>query len=154
MLAVEEALLQLVYLVVDDQEESRGELAANLRAVGAKQILSAANGAEAVAVMKTLSRPVDLILSDIRMPDGNGLQLLQALRTGHIKGMRMNATFVLTTAFPEIGVIQTASSLDANGFVVKPVNPLKFEAVLLKARRTIFPPNPVQHAEIFVPAEF
>jgi len=154
MRAVEEALLQLVYLVVDDKEECRGELAANLRAVGAKQILTAGSGAEAVAVLKAPPRPVDLILSDIRMPDGNGLQLLQALRTGSIKGMRLNATFVLTTAFPEIGIVQTASSLDANGFVVKPINPVKFEAVLLKARRTIFPPNPGQHGGVFVPAEF
>ena len=154
MSAVEEALLKLVYLVVDDKEECRGELAANLRAVGAKQILLAASGVEAVAMLKAQPRPVDLILSDIRMPDGNGLQLLQALRTGLIKGMRVNATFVLTTAFPEIGIIQTASSLDAKGLVVKPVNPVKFEAVLLKARRTVFPPNPGRHGQIFVPAEF
>jgi two-component system response regulator YesN len=154
MRPVQEALLHLVYLVVDDKEECRGELTANLKAVGAKQILSAASAGEAIAILKAPPRPIDLILSDIRMPGGNGLQLLQYVRTGRIMGLRMNATFVLTTAAPEIGIIQMAGSLDANGFVVKPVNPVKFEAVLLKARRTIFPPNPGQHASVFVPAEF
>ena len=151
---IEAALLQLVYLVVDDNETDRGHLAANLKGIGAKQVHAAASGTEALILMKGLPHPVDLIVSDIRMPNGNGLQLLQALRAGQIKGMRMNASFVCATAFPEVGIIQTASSLDANGFIAKPVNPTKFEAVILKARRTVFPPNPSKHLEVFVPAEF
>jgi CheY-like chemotaxis protein len=153
MRAIEEALLQLVCLVVDDSPECRSNLVANLKGVGAKEVLSAASGSEALNLLNLLGRPVDLILSDIRMPSGNGLQLLRALRAGEIQGMRMNATFVLATAYPQVGLIQTAASLDANGFVVKPVDPVKFEAALLKARRIIFPPNPAKAAEIYVPSE-
>jgi hypothetical protein len=50
-------------------------------------------------------------------------------------------------------VIQTASALDANGFMVKPIAPDKFEAAILKARRTVFPPDPNRHAHVYVPDE-
>jgi CheY-like chemotaxis protein len=153
MRAVEEALLQIVCLVVDDSEECRSTLVANLKGVGAKEVLSAASGSEALNLLNLLGRPVDLILSDIKMPSGNGLQLLQALRVGNIQGMRMNATFVLATAFPQVGFIQTASALDANGFIIKSADLHRFEASIVKARRIIFPPNPARHADVSVPLE-
>lgn len=140
-------------MVVDDDAEHCKHLAANLKKVGVKQVLSAACGQEALGILTAQPRPVDLILADVQMPNGNGLQLLQALRVGNIKGMRMNSTFVLATASATVGLIQTASSLDANGFVVKPVNADKFEATILKARRTVFPPSPHRHAEIYIPDE-
>jgi CheY-like chemotaxis protein len=150
---IEEVLLQIVCLVVDDNAEHRSNIAANLKGVGAKEVLSAASGSEALNLLNLLGRPVDLILSDIRMPSGNGLQLLKALRVGDIKSMRVNSTFVLTTAYPQIGLIQTAASLDANGFLTKPLDPMKFEGAILKARRIIFPPNAGKHADVYVPSE-
>jgi CheY-like chemotaxis protein len=153
MRAIEEALLQIVCLVVDDSAEWRSNLTAHLKGAGAKEVLSAGSGSEALNLLNLLGRPVDLILTDIRMPSGNGLQLLQALRVGNIQGMRVNATLVLTTAYPQVGLIQTAGELDANGFILKPIDPMKFETALLKARRIIFPPNPAKHANVFVPAE-
>src|SRR5262249_15124584 len=143
----------LVCLLVDDDADQRTDLAAKLGYMGIKQVQTANCGSDAFTLLKAATRPVDLILCDVRMRNGNGLQLLQVLRTGHIKSMRANACFVLTTAYPEVGIIQTASALDANGFVVKPVIQDKFEASILKARRTIFPPNPTRHAEVFVPEE-
>ena len=48
------------------------------------------------------AQPLDMILAEVRIPDGNGLQLLQAIRCGQAKCMRPNSTFVLTTAAPAI----------------------------------------------------
>jgi len=140
-------------MVVDDEPEQCKHLMANLKHVGVKQLLSAPSGKKAWEAMAALPRPVDIILADVQMPDGNGLQLLQALRTGSIKGMRANSTFLLATTSPTVGLIQAASSLDANGVIVKPVNVDKFEAALLKARRTMFPPSQERHAKIFIPDE-
>lgn len=140
-------------MVVDDEPEHCRHLAANLKNVGVKQILSATSGKEAFAILGAQPRPVDLLLTDVQMPEGNGLQLLQAVRIGNIKGMRLNATVVLATTTPTVGIIQTASALDANGFVVKPINADKFEATILKARRTLFPPSPQRHAEVYIPDE-
>lgn len=150
MRAIDDVLLQIVTLVVDDSSEDQTTVADHLKGFGAKSILKASNGTEAISVMKSLPTPVDLIIADVRMPGGNGLQLLQAVRSGHVQGLRLNATFILATAYPEIGIIQTASALDANGFLAKPVRPEKLETAILKARRTIFPPNP-GHAAVYVP---
>ena len=154
MRVVEQVLLQVVVLVVDNNPEDQSPLAALLGGLGAKEVLKASSGMEALTVLKALPRPVDMIMADVRMPDGNGLQLLQALRLGHVKGMRVNSTFVLTTAHPEIGIIQTASALDTNGFIVKPFIREKLEAVLLKARRSIFPPNFTRYTEAYIPDKF
>lgn len=151
---VEQVLLQIVALVVDDNPEQQGLLATQLKGLGAKTVLKAASGLEALTVLKAPIQPVDLVVAEVRTPDGNGLQLLQAIRCGQAKSLRANATFVLTTAQPEVGIIQTASQLDANGFVVKPIKPDKLEAVILKARRTIFPPNTARYTEVFIPDKF
>ena len=153
MRLVEDLFADLVCLVVDDNADQCSDLSAKLTKMGIKQVQTASCGSDAFTLLKAATRPFDLILSDVRMRNGNGLQLLQVLRTGHIKSMRPNSCFVLATAYPEVGIIQTASLLDANGFVVKPAVQDKFEAVILKARRTIFPPNTARHAEVFVPED-
>ena len=151
-MSVRESLIEsLLCLVVDDDSHQLGVLKAGLMALGIKEILTASNGSEAFDILSKSKRPVDLVLSDIHLPTGNGLQLLHALRTGLIKGMRINSTFILTTSTPTAEAVKTASSLDANGFVVKPVVPDKLEAAILKARRTVFPAVPARYASIPVP---
>ncbi len=154
MLTVEQVLLKIVALVVDDNPEDQSLLARQLMGLGAKEVLKAGSGIEALTLMKARTQPLDMILAEVRIPDGNGLQLLQAVRCGQAKCMRANSTFILTTAAPAIGIIQTASALDANGFVVKPVKGEKLEPAILKARRTVFPPNFARHSEVFIPETF
>lgn len=154
MLTVEQVLLRIVALVVDDNPEDQSLLATQLMGLGAKEVLKASSGMEALKLLKARTQPLDMIIAEVRIPDGNGLQLLQAVRCGQAKCMRPNSTFVLTTAQPAIGIIQTASALDANGFVVKPIKGDKLEPVILKARRTVFPPNFSRHSEVFIPAQF
>lgn len=153
MSVIDDQISPLHCLVVDDDKFARELLTTTLKTLGVKQVMSAATGSEAFEMLAKAPRTVDLVLSDVRMPEGNGLQLLHALRTGLIKSMRVNATFVLATASPTTEAVKTASSLDANGFVVKPVMPDKLQAAILKARRTIFPPMPARYSEVSVPAE-
>ncbi len=154
MLTVEQVLLQIVALVVDDNSEQQSLLALQLMGLGAKEVLTAKSGLEALALLKARTQPLDMIVAEVRIPDGNGLQLLQAVRCGQAKSMRANATFVPTTAQPAVGIIQTAAALDANGFIVKPIKTEKLEASILKARRTVFPPNFARYTEVFIPEKF
>jgi DNA-binding NtrC family response regulator len=153
MRLIDEILTQLVCLVVDDDPDCRDKLTASLKAVGMREVISAGSGSEALNMLKAPPRPIDLVLADVRMPAGNGLQLLQVIRAGQVKSMRMNSTVLLVTAAPTVGLIQTASALDANGFVAKPVDKDKLAPVIMKARRTLFPPNPGKHATVYVPDE-
>ena len=64
-------------LIVDDEADIRDLLRVEFEMEGMR-VLQAANGREA---LRTIERePVDLILSDLRMPGGSGLLMLDALR--------------------------------------------------------------------------
>lgn len=65
-------------LVVDDEEYIRGELASIIES-GEREILQASNGLEAIAILEQVR--VDLVLTDIRMPEMDGFELLRLARS-------------------------------------------------------------------------
>lgn len=69
-----------VVLVVDDEDLVRQMTARTLTVAGFR-VLEARDGEEAVALVDTLGTAVGLIVSDIRMPRMDGLQL--AARVSH-----------------------------------------------------------------------
>jgi two-component system cell cycle sensor histidine kinase/response regulator CckA len=70
-------------LLVDDHEELRWVLARILTREG-YEVLLAENGRAALAVIEELQRPVDLIISDVRMPAMGGEELIAALSDRHV----------------------------------------------------------------------
>ncbi len=69
-------------LVVDDEEAVRASLVLGLRAgLAGYVVLAAGDGKEA---LKLLARePVDLVITDLRMPEMDGLELIACLRREH-----------------------------------------------------------------------
>ena len=65
-------------LVVDDDEELRRGVSQYLRRVG-HQVDEAANGLLAMRIVE--EHPVDLVLTDINMPEMSGIELLTELTT-------------------------------------------------------------------------
>jgi len=68
-------------LVVDDSAMDRLLTTSLIQKLGGWSVLTANNGAEALTVMET-QRP-DLVLTDLLMPEMDGLELVQAVRTNH-----------------------------------------------------------------------
>jgi len=66
-------------LAVDDEPNILAALRRLFRATGWR-ILTAANGEEALALLAT--EPVNAVLSDMRMPGMDGVQLLEKVRLG------------------------------------------------------------------------
>lgn len=66
-------------LVVDDDEMVRDAIAAALKRAG-YTVLEAADGREAATRFKR--EPVDLVITDILMPERDGLETIQALNRG------------------------------------------------------------------------
>ncbi|HNB44491.1 MAG TPA: response regulator, partial [Burkholderiaceae bacterium] len=64
-------------LVVEDDPDSRAILVQTLAALGA-EVAQARQGLEAMAVLER--QPVDLVFTDIRMPELDGLDLLRRIR--------------------------------------------------------------------------
>jgi CheY-like chemotaxis protein len=63
-------------LVVDDEEALRDSIVFDLRRRG-RRALVAGNGVEALAVLR--ENAVDLVISDVRMPGGDGLAMLDEI---------------------------------------------------------------------------
>jgi CheY-like chemotaxis protein len=84
-----------VILVVDDDEGIRGFVSMLLKSAG-HEIVTAANGAEAVAVYRSFARQIDLVIMDINMPVMDGVQAILRIRM-----TRPDAKFICMTGNPE-----------------------------------------------------
>ncbi|MDO4620540.1 MAG: response regulator [Lachnospiraceae bacterium] len=82
---------------------------------GFEVVKAAENGREAYEYL--LDHEVDLILSDIRMPEMDGLSLLEAIRTQGIS----DAYFAVLSGYNDFSYAQKAMSFDCMSYLLKPV---------------------------------
>ena len=113
-------------LIVDDEESYRQVLAVVFKGEG-YAVETASNGRAALQHLE--NNPCDLIISDVRMPDMDGIALLRAVRE-----LSMEVGVVLTTAFGTIETAREAFKLGADDFIQKPFNN---EELKLIVRRTL-----------------
>ena len=111
-------------LVVDDEPGIRELLLDILNFLGYQSIM-AANGVEA---LETLTRnEVDLIISDIRMPQMSGIELLKA-----VKNQNLEIPFVLISGYKVNEVDKVFAEGLANGFLAKPFGIEQIKALIAK----------------------
>lgn len=113
-------------LIVDDETGYREVLSAVFSAEG-YDVATAPHGRAAVNHLNV--EPVDVIVSDVRMPDMDGIELLKK-----VKGIDPEIGIVLMTAFGTIDTAREAFKLGADDFIQKPFNN---EELKLIVRRTI-----------------
>ncbi|MGC9363264.1 MAG: PAS domain S-box protein [Fidelibacterota bacterium] len=118
-------------LIVEDKPESRELLSSYLKAKKYKTFC-AANGKQALEILK--SNPVDLIISDILMPEMDGYMLCKKVKSepqwAEIPFIFYSATF--TTRMDEIFAIK----LGAARFVRKPLDPKEFLKIIQEILRS------------------
>lgn len=105
-------------LVVDDMSTSRGLLLQALDSIGISNVSYAENGKSGITLARQTAP--HLILSDLYMPELNGLQLLQQLK--HDPATQ-KIGFILVTGRGDDTVIQTGKKLGMNNFLTKPFTP-------------------------------
>lgn len=108
------------FLVVDDEEFIRTLVARFLKRSGAAAVVEAADGAQAMAAINSYDMTFDAVISDINMRPVNGIDLLRAIRTG-AGGLKRNTPVLLLTVHGEAELVAEAMALDADAFVLKPV---------------------------------
>lgn len=114
---------ETVFLVIDDFESMRKITSGQLRTMGAKFILTANNGAEALRILR--EQRVDVVLSDWNMPVMNGLELLQQIRaTPQLSSL----PFIIITAEVEHRRIKEAIDCGVNDLLIKPYTALQLAA--------------------------
>ena len=118
-------MAELSLLIVDDEVSFRTLIGKELKRAG-YVVDGAGNLAEARQAL--LQRAFDLVLLDVRMPDGSGLQLLP-----EIKEQWPATEVVMLTAFGTVEEAIRAMKEGAHDFLTKPCKLAELEAVLEKA---------------------
>lgn len=113
-------------LIVDDEKNAREGLARALRQYDVKL---ADNGQTALDLLR--AAPVDVVLSDVRMPGMDGLTLLQRAMT-----LSPQPVCIMLTAYGTIEVAVEAMRRGAYDFMTKPINLDRLEILLKRALHT------------------
>ncbi len=116
------------FLVVDDFETMRRVTINQLRQLGARRILEAADGMEALKILER--EEVTIVISDWNMPNMSGLELLQAVR-GHAK--LAGVPFMMVTAEAERNRVHHAVQAGVSELLVKPYTAAVFADRLERA---------------------
>lgn len=111
-------------LVVDDEEGAR-ELFFTILSDEGYDITLANNGEEALAKFK--SEACDLVITDIKMPVMDGLQLLQEIRKTGSK-----TDVIMVTAYGEVESYLKAMSLGAAEYINKPIRIKELKRIVHK----------------------
>jgi len=117
----------LPIILVDDDTFSRRVAREVLARVVYADIAEASDLQSAIRQLEHAACSV--LITDIHMPGGGGLELLQQIRCGKTAAPR-HLRVIALTSFSTTHVLAIALALDVNGFIVKPLNPKLTEAKL------------------------
>ncbi len=114
-------------VVVDDEPRVRRGLAALIPRLDPEWTVvgEAKNGIEAIELVKR--EMPDLVITDIRMPQMNGLDLLSALKEYPVH-------VVILSGYGYFEYAQTAVKFGAFDYLLKPVKPLEIESLLSRLK--------------------
>jgi two-component system, NtrC family, response regulator HydG len=115
-------------LVVEDESSVRETLVANLELDERFEVTGAETGEEALAKIQV--QPFDIVVSDVRMPGMNGVELFR-----HIERLRPGMPFLLMTAFALEGLVQEAVQEGVFTVLLKPTDVETLVNVIVQASR-------------------
>ncbi len=99
-------------LVVDDEPSMRELLSLMLRKEGHEVALAESRATAAGALARG---PVDLVITDLKLPDGDGMEILR-----HVKAASPETVVIVMTAYGSTGTAVAALKLGAQDYLVKP----------------------------------
>ncbi len=112
-------------LVVDDEVNMQRILELMLQDMG-HEVLRASNGGEALVVLE--QEPIDLLITDLRMPVMDGIALLQAL---HERALQLPA--IVITAHGTVASAVTAMQCGAVDYILRPFEVETVELAVTRA---------------------
>jgi len=112
-------------LVVDDELAIRVLLTRMLRGWG-YEVRNVANAIEALQYMAL--EPADILLSDVAMPERNGLWLAQ-----QVHAQWPDTAIIMSTAHQDSATVQASRRMGAIAYVTKPIVPYLLQEALQQA---------------------
>lgn len=116
---------RLRILVIEDRKETRVMIKAMLTDMGISQIFEASDGREGLEFFDVASDMVDMILCDWQMPNMDGFQLLQQVRT-----VNPSVPFLMITGKSDMQSVIDARAAKVSAYIRKPFSLNQLEAKL------------------------
>ena len=119
-------------MIVDDEAEVRQAIARKIdwKAVGFEIVADAENGRDALEKAEALE--LDVVLTDIKMPFMDGLEL-----GAELSRRKPNLKLIVFSGFDEFEYAKEAIKLNVVEYVLKPVNAAELTAILDRVRRAL-----------------
>jgi two-component system, NtrC family, response regulator PilR len=105
---------EIKILIVDDDEDLRAALTEFISRMGIK-IRTAGTVSEAQSLIQSESAPFDLILTDLRIPGGSGIDVMKAARA-----RSLDSLVTIITGYASMETAIEAVRLGAYNYVTKP----------------------------------
>ena len=112
-------------LIAEDSPTMRSLIVSTINAMGEYETVEAANGFEALRILPR--EKVDLIITDINMPDINGLELVSFIRSN--ENYRTTPLVIISTEGSERDR-EKGLALGANAYLVKPFVPHQLQELV------------------------
>ena len=128
----------MIKVIIADDEENVCRLIRSLidwESLDMEIVGIAHNGVEALNLVKSLSP--DLMITDIRMPGYDGLEMIR-----RAKNIAQDLNFIIISGYPHFEYAQNAIKYGVGDYLLKPIKKEDFLAALTKIRK-----NYLQHTE-------
>lgn len=122
-------------VVVEDEERSRVGLVNLIQSIDPafKVVGQAENGKTGAVLVRDLLP--DVVMTDIRMPEMDGLQMIALLKAEH----RCPCRFVIVSAYSDFEYARQALRYDVSDYILKPVTYEEVEGILSRIARNLQP---------------
>ncbi len=120
---------ELIVLIVEDDDFQRRAFVKILRGLGVPRILEAANGRQALAILRSAAR-IDLVLCDLDMPEMDGIEFMRHM------GQIASSAAVIINSFKEQPLLDSVAKMVQShglyllGVIAKPTTQGKLEDLL------------------------
>jgi DNA-binding NtrC family response regulator len=115
-------------LIAEDSESARTNLKQLLETDSGLCVDTVANGSEALEVL--IERPHSIVVTDLKMPGINGMELLE-----EVQKRRLRVSVIVTTGYGSINEAVQAMRLGATDFLTKPIDIEHLRLVIARALR-------------------
>ncbi len=119
-----ELLKNITILYIEDDQDTK-DIMANTLSEFSRNILVAGNGKEAMEILK--KNTVHLIMTDIEMPEKNGIEFIREVRSTNL-----NIPIIVFTAYSTKDYLLECINLNIQGYIQKPISYQKIKDVLYK----------------------
>jgi len=114
-------------LIAEDSATMRSLIVSTISAMGNYETIEAANGFEALRILP--QEKVDLVITDINMPDINGLELVSFIKKN--PNYQTTPLFIVSTEGSDRDR-EKGMALGADAYLVKPFSPVELQSLINK----------------------